>query len=399
VENFYEILGIPRTADPSTIRAAYKRLAMEYHPDVNPQKPGAEEMFKKINEAYHTLSDPAKKLNYDTKMMLLPLYAAAQYEEEMRKRRRYWYWKRRQQEEHEGGYYYKLDKEYFKNQALAFLVFIVISGFFFALVHTADYIMEQKHLARWRENSVSLNQVKVMFGEGQFDEAFNMIRSLKKKDPLEFRFIYANDSLVHELRGIADREYRNHDFARAISHYLTLQEYEQPVTFETLRKVALCQYYIGNYGEALQAFKHLHNQRPWDLELVYEIAVINLEKLDNPAEALTYFTLGKKLFKQNLTQVYGAAFEIIINPSDVPDIYYDIFEGRAICNLKMKNYYDAVTDCNWAVFLRPQRGKAFKMRAEAYAELNHRHKVCKDLYEAQMRGVNVDNDFKRKFCR
>jgi curved DNA-binding protein CbpA len=89
VENFYEILGIPRSADLTTIKAAYKRLAKKWHPDRNPQNPDAEEMFKRINEAYHTLSDPLKKLNYDSQITLLPLYtAAAAYEREAYKRRR-----------------------------------------------------------------------------------------------------------------------------------------------------------------------------------------------------------------------------------------------------------------------------------------------------------------------
>ena len=92
VENYYEILGVSNTADQKAIRAAYKRLAMKYHPDRNPQDLQAEEMFKKVNEAYHTLSDPLKKLNYDSRVTLLPLFAAAEYEREMR-RRRYWYWK------------------------------------------------------------------------------------------------------------------------------------------------------------------------------------------------------------------------------------------------------------------------------------------------------------------
>ena len=385
VENYYELLGVPNTADLSQIKSAYKRLAKEFHPDRNPNDPTSEEKFKKINEAYRTLSDPVRKLNYDARITLIPLYATVEYERQAFNRRRYWYWKRNQ----ESQPYYKLDKEYFKNQALAFLVFIVISGFFFGLVHTADYIMQQKHLARWRANSRSLKEVTTMFGQGHFNEAFHKIENLKKNDPLEFRFLYVNDSLMNELRVIADERFGHHDFEGAIVHYLTLQEFEQPVRFETLRKLSLCQYYLGNYKESLQALKHLHNQRPWDLELVYKIGSISLEKINNPEEALQYFSLGKELFKQNLSQVYGAAFEIIVNPADVPDIYWDMFEGRARANLLLGNYAEAVTDCNWAVFLRPERGKGFSMRAEANQGLGRHDRVCRDLHDASRLGEPV----------
>ena len=54
--DYYEVLGIDKNADEQTIKRAFKRLAMKYHPDRN-QEPGAEEKFKEINEAYAVLSD------------------------------------------------------------------------------------------------------------------------------------------------------------------------------------------------------------------------------------------------------------------------------------------------------------------------------------------------------
>jgi molecular chaperone DnaJ len=67
VEDFYTILGLDNSADMAKIRAAYKKLAKKYHPDCNPGDPSAEEMFKKINEAYRILSDPFKKFQYDNR--------------------------------------------------------------------------------------------------------------------------------------------------------------------------------------------------------------------------------------------------------------------------------------------------------------------------------------------
>ncbi len=63
-QDYYERLGIPRTADEKEIRKAYRNLARQYHPDVC-KEPGAEERFKEINEAYATLSDPGKRAQYD----------------------------------------------------------------------------------------------------------------------------------------------------------------------------------------------------------------------------------------------------------------------------------------------------------------------------------------------
>jgi molecular chaperone DnaJ len=62
--DYYEVLGIPRDASPDDIKAAFRKLARQYHPDVN-KDPGAEEKFKEINEAYGVLSDADKRARYD----------------------------------------------------------------------------------------------------------------------------------------------------------------------------------------------------------------------------------------------------------------------------------------------------------------------------------------------
>jgi molecular chaperone DnaJ len=62
--DYYEILGIGRDASPEDLKSAFRKLARQYHPDVN-KEPDAEEKFKEINEAYGVLSDPQKRAAYD----------------------------------------------------------------------------------------------------------------------------------------------------------------------------------------------------------------------------------------------------------------------------------------------------------------------------------------------
>jgi len=64
-EDYYSILGIGRNADQNEIKKAYRKLAMENHPDRNPGDKEAEERFKRISEAYAILSDPQKRAEYD----------------------------------------------------------------------------------------------------------------------------------------------------------------------------------------------------------------------------------------------------------------------------------------------------------------------------------------------
>ncbi|MGG7034606.1 MAG: molecular chaperone DnaJ [Flavobacterium sp.] len=64
-KDFYEILGISKSADAAAIKKAYRKKAIEYHPDKNPGDKEAEEKFKEAAEAYEVLSDPQKKAKYD----------------------------------------------------------------------------------------------------------------------------------------------------------------------------------------------------------------------------------------------------------------------------------------------------------------------------------------------
>ncbi len=63
-KDYYQILGVPRTASQDDIKRAYRKLARKYHPDVS-KEPNAEARFKEVNEAQEVLKDPEKRAAYD----------------------------------------------------------------------------------------------------------------------------------------------------------------------------------------------------------------------------------------------------------------------------------------------------------------------------------------------
>ena len=78
--DYYEVLGVSKTATDEEIKKAYRKLALKYHPDYNPGDKTAEEKFKEINEAHEVLSDPEKRKRYDQFGFagVDPSYAASQ---------------------------------------------------------------------------------------------------------------------------------------------------------------------------------------------------------------------------------------------------------------------------------------------------------------------------------
>ncbi|HEY7862839.1 MAG TPA: DnaJ domain-containing protein, partial [Thermoanaerobaculia bacterium] len=63
--DYYEVLGVERSADEAAIKSAYRKLAHQYHPDKNPGNREAEDRFKEASEAYEVLSDPDRRARYD----------------------------------------------------------------------------------------------------------------------------------------------------------------------------------------------------------------------------------------------------------------------------------------------------------------------------------------------
>lgn len=64
-KDYYQLLGVPKSASEKEIKRAYRKLAQQYHPDRNPNNKAAEEKFKEINEAYEVLGNPANRQKYD----------------------------------------------------------------------------------------------------------------------------------------------------------------------------------------------------------------------------------------------------------------------------------------------------------------------------------------------
>ena len=62
--DYYDVLGVGRDADAAGLKSAYRKLAMQYHPDRNPGNAEAEQSFKEINEAYDVLKDDQKRAAY-----------------------------------------------------------------------------------------------------------------------------------------------------------------------------------------------------------------------------------------------------------------------------------------------------------------------------------------------
>ncbi len=399
MQDYYQTLGLPQTATSAQIRTAFKRLAMQYHPDRNPNNPMAEEIFKQVNEAYHILSDPLKKARYDSRFYTYETQSSTQATEA------HWREVRRRQQQARRSYTpppektYTITGNYFKIQGLAFIVFLVMSGISFGIVHLASFFFNLHEESIHQENVLKAKQVTALFGSGKIDEAITKIISLNQNAPMEIVFRDTHDSLVNEIRRTADQHFQNRNFKEALTYYQYFKKYQDHGHTETLEKIVVCQYNSRMYVETLQSLKQLHSEKPWSLELIYDIAQLNQNHLDNTTEALFYFNLGEKAFRQNLTDIYGEAFMVMMDPKDIPELYYEIFIAKARLELKLKDYKEAGPDLELAIYLRPARSEGYQVRAELNIDQQHYRSACTDLRKAKELGAPDISALQSKYCR
>jgi tetratricopeptide (TPR) repeat protein len=231
MQDYYEILGISKAANKADIKAAYKKMAMQYHPDRNQGNQNAEDVFKKVNEAYQVLSDDIKKSYYDYGFAVYQAYNQNHYATPENQT-----YTHPPQPSH--TYTKKQSKKDFISPALqkkiivgtvAFFILVVILGLYFK--KKADqwsaqyYYQEAVALAKEEQNQAAL---------------------IKLSDALAF-----NEQLydIYVLR--ADIYTRKYNYYRAIQDYDLAIRYTLPSKADLFYKRAICYYHLFDFDQAI----------------------------------------------------------------------------------------------------------------------------------------------------
>jgi len=290
--NYYDLLGITKTATLQEIKSAYKKQALKFHPDrnantTNPQEAQlAEEQFKLINEAYQVLSDPFKKSSYDS-----------QLEFENVRRQQYYkqytstgnYSSNNSNSQSEGytqngtGYHYQKRPtnqkkqptfEFGKTQLYIFLGFAVMTVFAYILMH----IMTNYSYTTYIE------EAKVAIELGDFATANKALEEAATQKE--------NDAEINYLFGIIEAKYKK-DYADAIEFFDKATAYSVDADTETRAKYyktkADTYLLMNEYYKAIEEYKKAGSVNGYDQITIMNIAGLYLDKLRDYDKASLYF--------------------------------------------------------------------------------------------------------------
>ncbi len=139
MKNYYTILGVSTAAHAADIKRAYRRLALQYHPDKNPS-PEAEQFFKEVNEAYDTLGNPEKRVIYDQRLFN-PDYSIPSPESSQHRDPKYRPAARRAARSQQSDDTYELMKEYLPKVMLVNKILLI-----FSLLMLLDYTLPRQEV-------------------------------------------------------------------------------------------------------------------------------------------------------------------------------------------------------------------------------------------------------------
>ena len=311
MENYYQILGISASASQDEIKAAFKKLAKEFHPDKHDGSDKYyEEQFKRINSAYQTLSNPDKKARYDFKLR----YRASTTIFSYRPRGNYSASQRAYtQRKAKAGHEARIKKEKAKRQertiyiltGTGFLVFVIASLFFYNYMnHYSAEILIKKGIEAEKEKKYH-TAMDLYTQALEFDDEYS--EAYKRRADIKMN-IYSN--------------YRS-----ALPDYTGAIKYSKNEQWISFFNRAKCTIKLGMYEEAIQDLNYAIKLNPKNDSVYFYRAEINGFILKHYMEAIT-------------------DYDLIINRNPA---FSEARYGRSLANFAIEDYKKAIKDLSYLI--------------------------------------------------
>ncbi|WP_436515377.1 DnaJ domain-containing protein [Ekhidna sp. To15] len=381
--NYYHVLGLSEDASPVEIKAAFKRLAIKYHPDKHPDKPEMEEKFKEINRAHQILSDEYEKARFDLKLKYRQFSQS--------EARPYSYqpprpdaWKNQNRRRYASG---RID---YRQNAIATAYAFGITFLIALVVMTGVWIKQSyddhklKELLAERRSTYA--EAKTFFEAGEYKTAFELMTSLnffrgEEKDMKDFK-----SSMLDKIIAKGDLQYKKGDYDGAISLYELVQEFAPNLPFYELRQKLADAYKETDRPE--KAIEILKNFLVGEYEIItslVQIAEIQRDEMNNPEEALDHLLIAHRLAIKRYKAFYGEGYALVINEKYVPESHYYLYTNLADIYLELDDPDMAIKASDWNKYVWPDSAASYVTSANAYIALGQRSRACGEFEGATVR--------------
>ncbi len=407
--NYYHILGISRQAPSQEIKAAYRRLALRYHPDKNPDSSYAEERFKEISHAYHVLSDPVKKAQHD----LMLAYEDARTQtgapprqepyQEPGNRQAYERDRRYRQRPPQSWHYSQQPSDLPKRYntiatAWAFGIVFAIAVLVVGMSSYQNYQQEQR-LNEETELAMSVYQKAVQFYEQEnYTFALELLQTIDKQYKIPYNSGKLKHKVLQKVEEEANHYFEQENYLQAANYYQVLAEHQSSYNAFTYARLVSSYEMIPDHVRAVQTYEKVIQAEPLTIEARNRMAAI-LFNMGKYEQALKYYRQASEIVVHEYEHIYGRAYALAVNPGQTPESHYQLHCGLGQTYSSLGMYQQAEKAFKWAVFLRPEKPEAYYLQGFNYWENKEADLACEVWKKAADKGFKPAAQILKKRCR
>ncbi len=393
LSNYYQILEVTENATLQEIKAAYKRMAKMYHPDIN-SGAEAEETFKIVSLAYQVLSNPLTRSTYDSRLSQARLAQARSYAENRTYQTNHPFgygnpYRRPQNYRYQPQRTYA-DKETEKKATFYAVAMIAcITIVVYAAVSLVNYYREHAQQQLIERFDQQVAQADSLFYAGKDKAALLFINDLRdnarqNSGLRSYEYDYLNFRLTQ-----AEIDFSNEAYKDASWGFLFYMEYTQRQNMDMLYKLAICYRKMRQFDQAVFILNELLNENYRRLYTISLMAEIYLHDLGNVSVALQYYEMGLENIERQFKSTYGKAYRLLVSAEKTPPIYKKIYFESAKIYFEAMQYEKARKLLEWVIFFNPEKKEGYEYLHQTYARMGKANKACAVLKKAKKNKVKL----------
>lgn len=382
--NYYEILGVDENATDLEIKAAFKKKAVQFHPDKHQGDTAMENIFKELNNAYQILSNPYKRARYDMTLKYVAFEVTVEPPEPQRRR------------PYPPTFHPPVikrepinSKENLKATLYAFLFAFTVALIIKGGIWTHDYLEAQEFARVMAERREIFDEAQKKYKEGRMVESLEILDQMGGFLRSELDIRDYKDLVLQQMLKEANKYYEQKQYGKALENFELLKKYPIGGSLNIMIKKAEAYKQVGNFAPAIEIFNDMYQMGYRSTSFYYSFAKLYKDGPKNYNRALKYYEIAAKKAVMEYESSIGSAFPVVITASMIPELHYSIYLELSEAYYLTQDYEQTIKSIEWTREIWPDSSFQYILSGKSHLALNQIPSACSEFKIA----VSLDPSF------